>query len=534
MDVTSGSRLATSCRLETLNLSRNALTTKSLRNLAEVVLRAPYDLKDLNLSENCICVHGPEEAADWEYFLESFRECRTLNTLDLSKNDLSGALAFEILARVYSRHPVVDPAIMGAASASHQIEFPEENVNDITARTNTLDVTPDSPHSMTASNLSLTHGTILKKRVGIRGVPNIILSDVGMTDTGALFLSYVLANHYYPPQWEGLQRSVTAGGQTKKSEGGSTNQGLAYAPNPTLSPAGEAVLKQAEESRRELLEDTSDAGSFVLVGSTQSIDKDRKSSVSYHNRRRNHSFVEVGSPISKTLASARHAVQRRAIPDTDPDGTVQRLEVQLWKLALQLLCLSRTVFLVQMPDYIRREILPEPVCAILKEAPNGSDCSALMLPTAAGPEAVVSGNPGQTMRTAASLFDYTRPSPLRQASPKWPSVQKQPNKGENAASYASMAESSKATQNGNNKNVKVCIENPYLSGKLPVHIWQRILALSTDPNGVLSKAQQKAVVNWAGNKCTLRTERGLLGKPRSVQIWNVLDNMGCLEYEMKV
>ncbi|TKA37466.1 hypothetical protein B0A49_13573, partial [Cryomyces minteri] len=86
-------------RLEVVNLSGNAITTNALAMLAPVVADARFELRDLDLSKNDIRVTTDEEAQDWELFLRSFEDCRTLRCLDLSDNPLGGSRAFEIMAR---------------------------------------------------------------------------------------------------------------------------------------------------------------------------------------------------------------------------------------------------------------------------------------------------------------------------------------------------------------------------------------------------------------------------------------------------
>ena len=63
--------------------------------------------------------------------------------------------------------------------------------------------------------------------------------------------------------------------------------------------------------------------------------------------------------------------------------------------------------------------------------------------------------------------------------------------------------------------------------------WRRIAAYYTDAHGVLSEGQQLSMLRWAMDRETLAQEKESLGKPKSAQIWKVLDSTGCLAYEMK-
>ena len=71
-------------------------------------------------------------------------------------------------------------------------------------------------------------------------------------------------------------------------------------------------------------------------------------------------------------------------------------------------------------------------------------------------------------------------------------------------------------------------------GALSDGLWQRIIACAAGTEGILSLEQQKKVIHWGEDRADLGTEGELSGKGQSVQIWNVLEKMGCLTYEMKV
>ncbi|KAK3076363.1 hypothetical protein LTS18_013220, partial [Coniosporium uncinatum] len=109
LEVLSAPAGLTTYKLKELDLNNNALTTSSLRLLAEVIRIARFDLELLDLSGNNIKVSTYEEARDCEVFLDSFEGCRVMRRLDLSNNDMSGSKTFEILSKVYGRQSPVDP-----------------------------------------------------------------------------------------------------------------------------------------------------------------------------------------------------------------------------------------------------------------------------------------------------------------------------------------------------------------------------------------------------------------------------------------
>ena len=95
------------CRLEELDLRDNRLGIPSLKALTTIVDCASHDLRDLDLSGNCIHIHTNDDAAVWQRFLASFEQCCLLRRLDLSGNSL-GPRGFEVLFRVYAKESPLD------------------------------------------------------------------------------------------------------------------------------------------------------------------------------------------------------------------------------------------------------------------------------------------------------------------------------------------------------------------------------------------------------------------------------------------
>ena len=97
-------------RLEELCLRHVQLDITALPLLGRVISLAANDLRDLDLSENCIKVETDNETRIWEQFLASFSQCCLLRRIDLSNNEL-GPRAFEVLTRVYARENPLDLAV---------------------------------------------------------------------------------------------------------------------------------------------------------------------------------------------------------------------------------------------------------------------------------------------------------------------------------------------------------------------------------------------------------------------------------------
>lgn len=68
-------------------------------------------------------------------------------------------------------------------------------------------------------------------------------------------------------------------------------------------------------------------------------------------------------------------------------------------------------------------------------------------------------------------------------------------------------------------------------GPLPENAWESVIAALADPHNVLSRRQREAVMAWGRDRRTLAVEAEGKGKPDAVQMWKVLDGMGCLAFD---
>jgi len=269
---------SSSHRLIELNLSNNSLTIESLAALSTVISLAAYDIRDLDLSHNNIRVTTKGEATKWEEFLNSFRYCRVLRRIDLSDSDLSGSVAFEVLTRVYFKHSPVDPTDLESPEDWYiTTELPvDDNVSPSTKRKQLLDLSKLSISKADEHSIAtLSAGTVLKRRCGLRSVPYIILSHTNMDDAGALHLSYILSQHYFPQQLMSPLYTRSTCQVLEERYSSAHCWGLVYLPNDKMTWAAKA-LEQSEMVREQLLgisnegDSVSINNSYVLVAATQS------------------------------------------------------------------------------------------------------------------------------------------------------------------------------------------------------------------------------------------------------------------------
>lgn len=299
--------------LEDLNLSDNAITTITLAQLGPVIQRARYDLKTLNLANNNIRVENDQEAADWEIFLRSFEHCLKMRRLDLSGNRNLGARALEILARVHAQEPQINPVCARGDTSVISLDNEETHCQDEASSAHRDD--------------AMTSGGIVKRRCGLRGIPYLTFTNVGLNDTGALWLSYVLEEHHYPIQLIDFLNATAANSGIKTYAQEAASLGLDWSTQePLLSKDGVNLLKKTEAVRRQLMFDD---GSIIEASMTEGLENTRART---HDRRgsiRSIATADGGEHELSELESLRTKLVRHIIADT---GVAQ---VELWHTGLR-------------------------------------------------------------------------------------------------------------------------------------------------------------------------------------------------------
>ncbi|KAK7529203.1 hypothetical protein IWX46DRAFT_535821, partial [Phyllosticta citricarpa] len=458
-------------RLEELHLSGNKLTTSSLRALAKIIKLAELELLDLDLSNNSITVKNDQEALDLTFFLESIRNCRVLRRLNLSHNDMSGPRAFESLARVYAKQPVVEPLEldewMGSDTSDEDKATDADSTGTLTERTRKL--------SLCAEHMS--QGTYLKRRQGLRAVPYIILNDCSLTDSGALFLSYALEKHYFPPQ---LMCPLKAGPQATQLDDYQDKSGcwgIVYLPNDALTDIGLNLLDKAEDARREM---------------SNALDHLRRRPTQDH---RKHS-------VGLDIENYRKKIQRSTLEQCGYDS------VDLWRSALKMLAYARVMFNHAQDEHSPLPVVDRlPIIQLMDTHMNGP-CTTASSQEHAPPAAT----------TASSANSESKPLHTT-----YPVLQ---CKGAKSICQRTTIPTILEENDGFERD-------PNLLGELPEDLWQGITLLAAGGADILSEQQQKAVIYYARDKTSDELEKGDLGKPEAAQLWWILQRMGCLAYEMR-
>ncbi|KAK3110044.1 hypothetical protein LTR53_016081, partial [Teratosphaeriaceae sp. CCFEE 6253] len=273
-----------SLALEDINLTDNGLTTAALARLAPIIEIASFDLKTINVSNNNIVVSSDEEAEQWELFLRSFRNCQKLRRLDLSGNIGLGTRAMEVLARIHVAEPQVDPIRLNSGMSVYSLDSMPERENSILVDSLTLEpsIAADRPRR------SVSDGLTLPRRCGVRSLPHLALGNIGLTDSGALWLSYVLEDHYFPEQLISELNATHATTTIEAYRQERQMHGIDWSRNEAaLSRDGLALLVKAESVRRRtVVDDSTTLASSTAIDESFEVVGDAKSPVHRSAERR--------------------------------------------------------------------------------------------------------------------------------------------------------------------------------------------------------------------------------------------------------
>ena len=379
-------------------------------------------------------------------------------------------------------------------------------------------------------------------------MPYIVLSETGIDDTSALYLSYVITSHALPENLLPLVPPVKAGLPMQYLETYDKMpwcRGIIHHPNSDIGVAGAKLLELAEGERggsyimpaNDLPERTQVPGApyrspSLLQNVPSTPVSRRKGSGSGHKPRKSVDSTSVTSqptPIPKAgeLERVRSRIQVETLKNQGPPCN------DLWFTSLRMLRHARALLL--LPPSLTPTTRREPKQRQLHEnfdeqfslhefpkLPNSSYASRMSTPRPSPLRPLAPGNPNAPVvlrqpkgRKESSSSTISTSSPLSDASVTSPV----PGTPFNTPEKFSQSEPT---------------ERPYRSvllGGLNQEIWAHIISQVIDVEDLLSNAQRYAIIAWASDRDTLSREMEALGKPEAMQIWRVLDGMGCLAYQ---
>ena len=334
-----------SVALEGLNLRDNNLTTRALATLAPVIDLAQNELKTVVLSDNNITVASEEEAQQWETFLTAFKSCKTLRRLDLSGNPELGARALEIFCKVHCNEPAIDPIALGGDRSVYTLDETQETDDNKSTTTDDVEGSFDW----------MTSGVMLRRRCGLRSIPFVSFQNIGINDTGALWLSYILEDHHFPNQLISEINAAPATSSVDAYRQGLVEGGIDWSGNKvSLGRNGLSLLTKTETARKQTtLSDTDSLlATSPMATSTKSLQPRRHSRAPVGDRRSSVRSIHTddgGEHELSEVESMRKRIQRHIIEDR---GVAS---VDLWNAALQIVTTSRKLSYIAPPAARRRE-----------------------------------------------------------------------------------------------------------------------------------------------------------------------------------
>lgn len=333
-----------SVTLEGINLRDNQLTTKALATLAPVIDLAQNELKTIVLSDNNITITSDTQAKEWEIFLTAFRSCKTLRRLDLSGNSDLGSRALEIFCKVHCNEPAIDPIALGGDRSVYTLDETQESDDN---KSTTTDEEDDALDPMTL-------GVMLRRRCGLRSIPYISLRNTGINETGALWLSYILEDHYFPSQLVNEINAAPATSSVDAYQQDATEGGIDWSGHKgSLGKDGLLLLTKTEAARKHTAhaDATSLTGGSSMAASIKSLQSRRLSQASIGGRRSSVRSIHTddgGEHESSEVESIRKHIQRHIIENRGVKS------VGLWNAALQVVAASRKLAYIAPPDSRRR------------------------------------------------------------------------------------------------------------------------------------------------------------------------------------
>ncbi|KAH9812970.1 leucine Rich Repeat protein [Teratosphaeria destructans] len=485
--------------LEVLNLSGNGITTASLGCLAPIIELSGHDLQVLNLAGNNIEIRDSKTSLEWEKFLRSFSSSSHLTRLDLSQNKL-GSRALEVLARVYLGECAVIPIPVDEEERSSQELLDDNDDNSLMTLRRPL-------------------------QFGLRSVPYITLHCIGMEDAGALWLSYILEEHYYPKQLH--------------HEALETTGGLSWAKNvETLTKDGLHLLQKTEQKRTN------------LIAAVDSVDTEAETPVAstFSSSNRTRSGSRAVPNDANELDHARMRIQRQMIEHA--------VAVELWRAALKLINASRMVLFISptsksrclvgsgptVPKTPKKQREPSHLAQVTRSAPRHGKKMSIDIGRAR------SGSYAARLQTTnAPIGEPELAITEVTNSPVTPKLTFKPHRkggfsdGVDVTPIIHEKLEGLIIRDDSPDRFANHLEKHFRAGNfrdssrashLTASLLERIVeaVLDGDDLAILSEKQRRNAIEWGQSRAAMQVAADWRKKDESSQIWMLLEAVGCLAY----
>ena len=395
---------------------------------------------------------------------------------------------------------------------------------------------------------------------GLRSVPYLVFQDTNMNDASALFLSYIIPIHQPPEELLLHVPPARAGApaqQLSRYDLQSGCLGIVYRPNRKIDATGVRLLELSEQLRSGFSDSSDGDDSFPSADSPTSrstslsvTDWRRPSTWSSSSATRRTSNTSASmdpdqayqSFVERTLSIleiTRHRIQGDMLRDHGATCN------DLWTLALKMLSLGR-LFSAPPSGFGKGKQRAEPSPLQPKEDSFDGEGFQSKTPLHKRWQAY-QGAPMikfPTLKLGKRLVNSIEEVVQHPASPmlrKPPYAIFKPRKPASfPAPSAPTKKSAAPTSKGKGKVKKISpgdyFKKPYKSTirlGFTEDIWRKIIAWATDAHDLMGVTQQQSVVRYALERKTIALEMENLGKPKHIQCWKTLNEMGGLEYEMK-
>lgn len=363
---------------------------------------------------------------------------------------------------------------------------------------------------------------------GLRSVPYLVFTNVGLTNACAFHLSVILLAHRLP---EALLAFLPHGKHVAPTQGGYDDQchGVIYLPNEKLERQGRRLIELAEINRQEVIE-------------TESAESDSDGSLS----RETTSGTAIPGHYSpyvnwgRERGTKRREMRKQHQTNLERSKKLLLLDVlkadglhsaDIWSVAFRMMVVSRAILLQDESRSVKESV----------EISEEGEASKETLPVEGSKVPISSkepsghhekSNPPQTFAPGRDDFEINFPA-IRSSGPV-PSAPAKPTVDPSTPETTARHGKKKSHSNVHGRSAPAG-QSTTSTGELgrfglPMEVWRVIIADAVGANGILSKEQQMTVMRYASEWNALDQEISVQGAAENQQIWKILETVGCLAY----
>lgn len=365
---------------------------------------------------------------------------------------------------------------------------------------------------------------------GLRSVPFLIFTNMGMTKACAFHLSVILLEHHHP---DALLNFLPSGKSLSPPQVEDDVQchGIVYMPNENFEKAGKRLIDLAEILRQEVFESDSDSdesssqaaapGATIPGPYSLRLGWDEEKSAERREMRQRHQTI-LGR------------YKKLLLLDVLKEDGLHSAEI--WSVAFNMMVVSRAILLEDQfrPVKASTEISDEDEASKEIAAPEVSTGPTLSQELLSG--RFIEDDELPLFAPERDDFDINfpaiqdndcfpyLPSQMQMATVLRPSTP-EPTGGNGRK---------KPHSNGHGRSAPACSSTSAARefGRfgLPMEIWRVIIAKAVGAEGILSEEQQRTIMRYASDWNSLDQERSVQGAAENQQIWKILESVGCFAY----